>query len=249
MPTAIDSYGNQLSITKAISNWYRDESRRIGHLRSAQHLVSLLGQFVRDSTPSRRRQRYGDVDFDWDYRVDTTAATVSWRDRLLGLFNSPYQPTDPALFHEMLGELKINFRDFTFVDIGSGKGRVLLMAAEYPFRRILGVELFPSLHRTAQENIAKFRSDSQKCFAIESVCADARDFVFPSEPLLVYLFNPLPEAGLRQLLTKLKASSKRRPRPVFLLYSNPLLESALAGDSEFCKIGGTHQYALYRLKT
>lgn len=102
--------------------------------RAIARTLSLLREFALDSLPSRRRQRYGDVDYDWDFRVDTTSANVGWRDRLLGMLHSPYQPTDPALFHEMLDSLKIDFRDFTFIDIGSGKGRTLLMASDYPFR-------------------------------------------------------------------------------------------------------------------
>src|SRR5580693_6708790 len=127
----------------AILCWWRETSARDGPLRTFQRLLILLWEFARHSTPSRRRQRYGDVEYDWDFRVDTTGAAVGWRDRLSGHFHSPYQPTEPALFHEMLASLiqaspKIDFREFTFIDIGSGKGRALLMAADYPFRRILG---------------------------------------------------------------------------------------------------------------
>jgi hypothetical protein len=50
-------------------------------------LTALWWEFLLDSLPSRRRRRYGDVDYDWDHRVDTTSATVNWRDRLLGLLN------------------------------------------------------------------------------------------------------------------------------------------------------------------
>ncbi len=231
-----------------IRDWWRDQSRAEGLLRTSGEFASLLWQFARESTPSRRRQRYGDVDFDWDHRVDTTGATVGWRDRLLGLFHSPYQPTDPALFGEMLAEVKIPFPEFTFIDIGSGKGRVLLMAAQYPFRRIIGVELFPALHRVAEENIGKHRKDCPQSATIESTCQDARQYVFPDEPLLVYLFNPLPEAGLREMLANLEKSVKKHPRPVMVLYSNPLLEHVLTENQAFTKTGGTHQYAIYRLR-
>ncbi len=129
-----------------------------------------------DSTPERRRRRYGDVQYDWDNRVNTTSATVDWRNRLLGVFHSPYQPTDPSLFHEMLGALKIDFRGFTFIDLGSGKGRVLLIAADYPFRRIVGVELLTELHGVALENLRQYKSNSQKCFDVETICGDARTF-------------------------------------------------------------------------
>jgi SAM-dependent methyltransferase len=212
---------------------------------AVRRFVALLHEFLRDSLPSRRRQRYGDVDYDWNYRVDTTGATVGSRDRLLGLLHSPYQPTDPALFGEMMDSLKIDFSDFVFIDIGSGKGRALLMAADYPFHRVIGVELLPELHRIAQENIGKYKSDSQKCFEIKTVCGDARDFVFPPEPLLLYLFNPLPEAGLKQLLCNLEVSLQQNSRPVYLFYHNPLLEHALLDCSWLKKAGGTHQYSQF----
>ena len=215
-------------LTAAVRRWFRDRSAQRGFPSTLWQFLRLLWEFLRDSLPSRRRQRYGDVDFDWDYRVDTTAATVNWRDRLVGLFHSPYQPTDPALFHEMLASLKIDFREFVFIDIGSGKGRVLLMAADYPFRRVIGVELLPGLHRIAQENIRRYKSSSQQCFEIEAVCSDARDFVFPPLPMVIFLFNPLPEAELAELMASLESSLRQTPRPVCVLYHNPLLEHVLA---------------------
>ena len=241
----------KLSLHKTISRWWKEESEREGVPRSAAKFLATFFEFLRDSTPARRRQRYGDVDFDWDYKVDTTGATVSARDRLLGMFHSPYQPTEPALFHEMMQALQRDFRldfcEFTFIDIGSGKGRALLLAADYPFRRIIGVELLPDLHRIAQENIAKYKSETQKCFAMESICRDAREFHFPADPILLYLFNPLPEAGLRQLLTSLENSLRQFPRPAYVLYHNPLLESVIVNSSVLRKVGGTHQYSIFTM--
>lgn len=229
----------------SLSAWWRETRVRHGRLGTLRRLTSLVQEFALDSLPSRRRQRYGDVDFDWDHHVDTTAATVGWRNRLLGLLNSPYQPTDPALFQDMLGNLAIDFSEFTFIDIGSGKGRVLLMAADYPFRRMIGVELLPELHRVAQENVAKYQSDSQRCFAVETICGDASEFVFPDEPLVLYLFNPLPESRLAELLVNLERSLREYPRPIFVLYHNPLLEHVLTRCDWLRKVGGTHQYAVF----
>jgi SAM-dependent methyltransferase len=236
---------SSLRLISAFRDWFRGQLVQHGLISAAWRTCSLLWEFLLDSLPSRRRQRYGDADYDWDHRVDTTAATVTWRDRLLGLLNSPYQPTDPALFHEMLSSLKIDFSQFTFIDIGSGKGRVLLLAAEYPFRCVIGVELMPALHRVAQGNIAKYKSDSQQCFAIELICGDASEFVFPPEPLLVYLFNPLPEAGLVKLIDHLERSFERHPRALVILYHNPLLEHVLARREWLQKAGGTHQYSVF----
>jgi len=210
----------------------------------------MLWEFALESTPSRRRQRYGDVEYDWDFRVDTTGATVGWRDRLLGHFHSPYQPTEPALFREMLESLTLAspnfaFREFTFIDIGSGKGRALLMAADYPFRRILGVELLPELHRVARENIGKFKSDLQRCFTIDCILGDASEFVFPPEPTVLYLFNPLPASGLARMLRNLESSLREHPRPVFVLYHNALLEPLLTQSADFTKIAGNGLFSMF----
>ncbi len=225
---------------------WKEDRVRDGLWPAARSFAGRIGEFLWESLPAQRRRRYGDAEYDWDHRVNTTSATVGWRERLLGLFHSAYQPTEPALFTEMMASLKINFREFTFIDMGSGKGRVLLMAADYPFRRILGVELFPALHHVAQENLNAYSSDSQQCFAVETVCADAREFILPAEPIVVYLFNSLPEAALIEVMARLDDSLRQRPRAVYLLYHNPLLEHVLAHYPAFNKIGGAHQYSLFR---
>ena len=206
-----------------------------------------MWEFVRDATPGRRKQRYGDMDFDWDHRVDTTSANVSRRADLLAvLAGHGYQPSDPALFHESIRGLAIDYSQFQFLDLGSGKGRTLLMASEYPFRRILGVEVVPALHRAALENFGKYKSQTQKCFTLESVCGDARDFQFPPEPLVLFLFNPLPEAGLRVVMANLRASLREHPRPVYVVYHNPLLEHVLVEDGGLQRVRGDLRYAVYR---
>lgn len=154
-------------LLQAARNYWSDCVSRSGRLRGSTDFLAACWEFVRDSTPARRRSRFGDADYDWDYRVNTTSGAVGWRDRLLGMFHSPYQPTEKALFHEMVDALAhhadLDFAEFTFVDLGSGKGRALLMASDYPFRRIVGVELLPALHQIAELNLAQYRSDSQKC--------------------------------------------------------------------------------------
>jgi SAM-dependent methyltransferase len=236
-------------MTRAAAGYWSDRAARDGRLAATRALFAALWQFARDSTPARLRQRYGDADYDWDHRVNTTSAAVGWRDRLLGVFHSPYQPTEPTLFHKMLDVLRqqpnFNFSDFAFVDLGSGKGRTLLMAADYRFRRIVGVELLPSLHHAAQENLQRYQSESQQCFALESICADATTFAFPDGPLLIYLFNPFPEAGLRRVIANLEQSLRTQPRAVYVLYHNPLLEPVVAESGFLKKTEGTHQYSVY----
>src|SRR5215469_11602963 len=135
--------------------WWREQARDAGPSLRLSQLADIVREFVRDSLPDRRRQRFGDANFDWDQRVDTTSANVSWRARFIGLLNSSYQPIEPDIFHEMLSAVPADFRHYTFIDIGSGKGRALLLASESRFRRIIGIELLPELNRIAQANIAK----------------------------------------------------------------------------------------------
>jgi hypothetical protein len=128
--------------------------------------LALCGEFIRDSLPARRRARYGDMDYDRDLRVDTPTGMLGWTDLLLRMLYSPYRPTDPQVFHEILMSLPIDHSQFIFVDLGSGRGRALLMPSDYPFRRILGVEVLPGLHRIAERNIRKYISPQQKGFEI-----------------------------------------------------------------------------------
>jgi hypothetical protein len=241
---------SSISVSHSVWQWWSDVAARDGRLAATQQLIAALWGFVRDSTPERRRLRYGDADYDWEHRVNTTSAAVSWRERLLGMFHSPYQPTDPVLFHEMIARLReqshLNLRDFVFIDLGSGKGRTLLMASDYPFRRIVGVELLPELHRAAQDNLSKYRNEMRKCFALESICGDATEFPFPVEPTVLFLFNPFPEAGLRRMIANLERSVREHPREVYVLYHNPLLDHVLEESATPKKIGGTHQYAIYQ---
>ncbi|MBS1852692.1 MAG: class I SAM-dependent methyltransferase [Acidobacteria bacterium] len=230
---------------KHIGEWWKENCARAGFWPTLRVLLHIFWQFARDSMPSRRRRRYGDMDFDWDFRVDTTSATVSWRDRLLGEFHSAYQPTEPEAFHAMLSAVDLDLSRLTFLDLGSGKGRTLLMAADYPFRRVMGVELLPALHRIAQENIEKYQAESQKCFTLEAICCDAREFVFPPEPLLVYLFNPLPELALRKVVANLERSLAEHPRAVCVLYHNALLEHVVAESKLLHKAVDAENYALY----
>ena len=108
------------------------------------------------------------------------------------------------------------------------------MASEYPFRKIVGVELIAELHRVAEENIRAYKSATQRCSQIEVVCADACEFAFPGGPLVLYLFNPLPVAGMRRMVANLEKSLAENPRIVWVLYHNPLLEHVI-GESGVCE--------------
>ena len=232
------------SFPRLLVDWWAQRVPKHGWIATTKEFFSELRDFILESTPERRRQRYGDVEFDWDHRVDTTSATVSFRDRLLGVFHSAYQPTEPEPFREMIDQLAIDYHHFTFIDLGCGKGRTLLMASDYPFRRVVGVELLPSLHSIALDNANKYTS-RQASAPIEVVCADARNFPFPDGPLVVYLFHPFPEPVLEEVLGNLERSLQQYPRPAYLIYYNPVLEHVLSSRQNWLRKSRTEHCAIY----
>ncbi len=229
-----------------VLGWIRETVRARGVLGAISVYASGLVEFLRDLTPARRRSRYGDIDFDFEHSVDTTWATVSVRTRLREwLRGVQYQASEPELFREIIESLPINVEGFAFIDLGSGKGRTLLMASSYPFQRIVGMELLSELNAIAMANIARYRSDAQKCFSIESHAGDARQFEFPAEPIILYLFNPFPEHILREVLANLEKSFIESPRSVCVLYHNLVHESVFAEEKWLRETRRTHQYAVY----
>ncbi len=215
-------------------NFLRDSVRHRGAWPTIKKLSQEFWLFLRDSMPDRRRSRFGDIDYDCDFGVDTTWARLPLGVRLRELFlERQYQPTDPQEFREVVARVEAELSQFVFIDMGSGKGRVLLMACDYPFREIIGVELQPELHRIAQENILRFEGTGN-CGRVSSVCMDARDFEFPDEPLFLYLFNPFPDYVLERVIRNLRTSLRQKPRPAVVLYNTPW-EKHIFEQADFLK--------------
>jgi SAM-dependent methyltransferase len=138
------------------------------------------------------------------------------------VYGGSYMPASAELVMKILPSLPIRHEDFVFIDLGSGKGRVLLMASDYPFKQIIGVEYAASLHQVAVENIQRYRSEGQKCHRLESRCGDIADFSFPEMPMVVFLFNPARGPVMQSVAQNLLASLARLRRETWLLYVNPI---------------------------
>lgn len=241
-----DRISRQNQSDRAIA-WVRDTVRNRGVFGALRHYSAALFEFLRDLTPERRKSRYGDIDYDFDHGVDTTWATVSLRTRVRELISgAQYQASEPELFHEILNALPVSPEAYTFIDLGSGKGRTLLMASDYAFARIVGLELLDELNQIAQRNIANYHSDQQRCFRLESYSGDARDFEFPVEPTVLYLFNPFPDYILRAVLENLRTSIAASPREVYVIYHNLVHEDVFRAQKWLRQLLRTHQFAIYR---
>jgi SAM-dependent methyltransferase len=238
------------SLVAAALRWQRDSIRVRGFVGSIRYLAEQFAECVKDSLPERRRSRFGDIDYDCDHGVDTTWARLPLSVRLREVFSERlYQPTVEEEFAAIFDHLAaLDFKTFTFIDLGSGKGRALLLAAMYPFARVVGVEVQPGLDATAQKNIADFGEPGQQCHNIESVCADAREYDFPLTNIVLYLFNPFPDYVLREVLTKLVASARRAPRSIRVLYNAPFDKQEFERIPELELTYETSQYQLYRVR-
>jgi trans-aconitate methyltransferase len=125
-------------------------------------------------------------------------------------------------FTRLLASLDIQHELYSFLDLGCGKGRALLLASRFPFKKIIGVELSHELQQTCQVNISRFRSDWQQCTNIVSLYQNATEFTFPVENSVLYLFNPFGAETLSSVVANLEASIHLAPRRVYVIYVKPV---------------------------
>ena len=142
-------------------------------------------------------------------------------------------PTALRAGRHILRDLPVSdFSHYTFIDMGSGKGRMLLLAAELPFRRIIGVEFASDLHALAVRNVKSYRNARQACFQLEPVNVDAMQYVFPIEPLLVYFFYPFHQSVMEPVIENLGRSLAEHPRDVIVVYHNPALSGIIEASEQ-----------------
>ncbi len=166
-------------------------------------------------------RKYEERRFDAEFGVDTSGPIEPQALRFASPEQTqPYVPVDPDRFQGIMRRLGIRFEEFTFLDFGSGKGRALLLASQFPFKQILGVEWSEELHRVAQRNIRSYRGP-RLCKRVESFHGDARTFAIPPDPALLFFFNPFKEAIMREVLNNIRKSLEEHAREVIIVYQNP----------------------------
>lgn len=132
-----------------------------------------------------------------------------------------YEAVPLVTFVRMMSRLPAKLSDFVFIDFGSGKGRALLLAAQYGFKRIIGIEFATELHGIAQRNIDAYLRQGTRPAQIELINQNALCYPIPDEKCVFYFFNPFGEQVLGEVMSNIEASHKRRPRKMYFLYVNP----------------------------
>jgi SAM-dependent methyltransferase len=165
-----------------------------------------------------------DLLFDVRYRTDT-ARGVNLEDLTTVGSNKDkayhYHPTRGRLFKKLMRRLTFP-EGSVFVDFGSGKGKTLLLASRFGFKRAVGVEFSPELCATAERNVAAWRNKVDTHTEIRVVCCDAVDYVINDDENVFFMFNPFYSSMTERVVDNMAASLARKPRNAWLIYGEPL---------------------------
>ena len=185
--------------------------------------------------------------FDSKYGVDTAT------DVLLDEYDVPEEATRGAGYYQAIHEgvlrtiisnLVPDTPAFDFIDIGSGKGKALLVASKFPFRRVLGVELSPRLHAVAAANIQAFTASAEAvCEDLSSACIDARELSGLGDKTLLFVFNPFEEGPMQDFVKRLETEAK--DRTVFVAYLNPRARRPFDESTTFTSLLETQRLAVF----
>ena len=182
--------------------------------------------------------------FDLQHGV-RTSGLVAGRHLANGHANDRYNTAYYAVAPSVLQGLIVRWRrsrpvapidEFTFIDFGAGMGRAVMLAAELPFRDVVGVEINPTLARIARKNLAAWRSSGRACAPMRIECHDAAEFKFPPGPCVAFLFNPFGAPVMRRLLKQISESFAGRAGQLDLLYANNEQEAVLKRQAGFLQL-------------
>jgi SAM-dependent methyltransferase len=131
-----------------------------------------------------------------------------------------YGASKEVPFRKLMKKLQLP-RDGVFVDLGSGKGRALMLASKYGFRKVIGIEFSGALCEAARENIRRFLRKSPSRSEIEVVESDVTKYPFRDNETVFFMLDPFNAPVLTQVLENIRASVQRQPRKIWLIYSVP----------------------------
>ncbi|OHB61698.1 MAG: hypothetical protein A2167_01035 [Planctomycetes bacterium RBG_13_46_10] len=203
--------------------------------------------------PKYIAHRISDRYYDWRLGISTCGSVESAE---LGIRNPMcrwYSPTDYRSFRKVMRHFKIRDNRDVFLDYGAGKGRVLIMAAAYPFRRIIGIEIAPQLVVIAKQNIQRARR-KLSCNDIWVLTADAASYAVSPEVTFVYGYHSFVGETLSKVLRNIRHSLIEAPRELTIIWKNigPFEEHVKHCDwlvkyGEFPCYAG-HKYGVYKNK-
>lgn len=176
-----------------------------------------------------------DLVFDWRYgtdtrrRVDLSRLEFQSRNKCLAKM---YGATKAQPFLRLVEQLALP-KTGSFVDIGCGKGRVLMLAALAGFRNVVGLEFSPELCTIARHNWNRFQSHTPTSTACEVLEVDATQYAFQSDQTVFFLYDPFLPAILEQVIRRIGESLEAHPRKAWLIYGAPKYHETVAETRVF----------------
>lgn len=153
---------------------------------------------------------------------------------------------------QLIDGLPIDYRDFHFVDFGCGKGRVLLLASEFPFQAITGIEISRQLANVAERNLQQSSRHQRPCQNVTVCCGDAISANLPQNPLVLFFFNPFGEELMAKVIARIEHSYIQEPREIFLIYTNPVHKHLFESEEKWQSISlwsaDTEKHRIYRME-
>jgi len=205
--------------------------------------------------PTRLRRAFLEATFDRKMGVQTSRSVAredlgidpgKLGDVAVGAISgNAYGPSPAWALPVILKQLNIRYADYNFIDLGSGMGRVVLMAAELPFARAVGVEFSQQLHEIAKDNLAR-SSSRRRARSVELLLEDAREYRPPAGNCIIYMSNPFRENVMRIVLDNLKRSFENDLANLYVVYFVPVLAELLDASSFLVKLKADPSYAIYK---
>jgi SAM-dependent methyltransferase len=137
-----------------------------------------------------------------------------------------YEPMRLRVFQRAIAALQPPTSG-TFVDIGCGKGRQLLLAAKYGFQRVTGIEFAEELCVIARDNAQRFKKATGLSCDVRIVNRDATEYEIQNDEDVFLVNNPFGEALVDKLMANIARSLKKKERPLFIIYNNPRFRATI----------------------
>jgi SAM-dependent methyltransferase len=161
------------------------------------------------------------------------------------VYGFDYQAVEVFDLGELMSKFAVSLTETVFIDLGAGKGRAILMASMLPFKQVIGIELTTQLTSIARKNLATLPDDIKLAEKSSVICADAASFDFPSDPLVIFLYNPFDYSIMDSVIENLLASLGQRSRRVLVVYFRPELREMWEALPQFRLVKSTQRYCIF----
>ena len=177
------------------------------------------------------------------YSINTTGADELHKLEKLGIDISHatiYMPVSYTLLEEIFEQLPATIHNH-FLDIGSGKGRALCVAAHQGFKQVTGLDFSKDLCEAAKGNLTKTKQQIAT-FNFKVINNDAFYFEIPDDVDCIFFFNPFDEIIMSAVVNNISTSLQNNSRKINIIYVNPLHKEL------FLKAGFTETWYSKKMK-